>query len=238
MYFMKNFRKNQKRKGSTHDCSWRAPDGDAHVRLPMHDSRPHVLRRIPRAGHHRDEDEQHEGRHEDVQRTCVPMRVDEQGDRLVADLSEEHRAPVKNDRQEAVERPRPEDGQRARQHSAVVLAESGTPVEVERSAMTWLDDSREGCRHKPDEQERGSHEGHHREALRTPSSQQAVRNRQQDTRQHVEDCQHDLHLSPRFLGLEMCDFDQATMAQSDCFYPTIFNCIRQGQQKIRTLAIS
>ena len=175
-----------KKKGSTHDCSWGALDGDAHLRLPMHDSRPHVLRGVPRTGHHREEDEQHESCHKNVERTCVPMRVDERGDRLVADLSEEHRAPVKHDRQEAVERPRPEDGQGTRQHSTVALAEGGTPVEVDRSAMTRLDDTREGRRHEPDEQERGSHEDHHREALRAPSSQQAVRNCQQDTRQHVE----------------------------------------------------
>jgi len=172
----------------------------------MHDSCPHVLRRVPRAGHHRDEDEQHEGCHEDVERTRVSVRIDERSDRLVADLSQKHRAPVENDRQEAVESPRPEDGKGARQHSTIALAESGTPVEVDRPAMAGLDDAGKGRHHEPDEQERGSHEHHHHETLRIPSRQEAVRNCQQNAHQRIEDTEYDLHLSPRFLGLEMCLF--------------------------------
>lgn len=172
----------------------------------MHDSRPHVLRRVPRAGHHRDEDEQHEGCHEDVQWTRITVRVEKRADRLVADFSQKHRAPVENDRQEAVESPRPEDGKGARQHSTIAFAEGGTPVEVDRPAVTGLDDAGEGRHHEPDEQECGSNEHHHHEAFRIPSRQEAVWNRQQDAHQRVEDTEYDLHLLPHFLGLGMCLF--------------------------------
>ena len=239
MYFMKNLRKNQKRKGSTHDYSWGAPIAvELHSRLPMHHACPDVLRRVPRAGHHPDEDEQHGGGHEDVERTRVPVRVDERADRLVADLPQKHRAPVENDRQETVESPRPENGQRPRQHSTIALAEGGAPVEVNRSGMTGFDDACEGRRHEPDEQERRSHEGHHHEALRIPSRQKAVWNCQQNTRQYIEDTEYDLHTLPRFLWLGMCGFDQATMTRLLCRYNSITDVCRQGQQKIRTFAVS
>ncbi len=79
--------------------------------------------------------------------------------------------------------------------------------------MGDADDASEARQHEPDEQERGSHEGHHRKVLRTPPRHQAVRNRQQEARQHIENRQNDLHLSPRFLELVMCDFGQAIVAQ-------------------------
>lgn len=173
----------------------------------MHDSCPQILRCVPRASHHRSEDEQHEGCHEDVELTRIAVRVEKRADCFVADLSKKHCAAVENDRQEAVECPRPEDGKGARHRSAIALAEGGTPVEVDPPAAIGFDDTREGCHYEPDEQERGSHESHHRKALQAPSRQQAVRNRQQETRQHVENSKYDLHLSPPFLWLEMCGFE-------------------------------
>jgi len=99
------------------------------------------------------------------------MCVEKRADRLIADISKEHGAPMENDRQKAVESPYPEDGRRPRQHSTIALAEGCTPVEVNRPAMAGFDDAGEAGRHEPDEEKRGSHEGHHHETLRIPSCQ-------------------------------------------------------------------
>jgi len=41
-----------------------------------------------------------------------------------------------------------------------------------------------------------------------------------------------------FFQFEVCGFDQATMAQSLYRYISIIGAFRQGQQKIRTFAVS
>ena len=52
-----------------------------------------------------------------------------------------------------------------------------------------------------------------------------------------QNTEYDVHVSPRFLGLGMCGFDQATTAQLLCRYISIVDVVRQGQQKIRTFAV-
>lgn len=139
-------------------------------------SNHHVQTQNAEQPYHHNEHEEH---------ALVAIRVEKCTWHFVANLGQKLSVPVKNDRQEDVDRPCPKEGQCAGQAFVFGLAVSSPPVEVVLVGTSPTDHSGKRRQHNPDEQECWRKVGDEEKVVGLPARQPAIRDGKQSANYKV-----------------------------------------------------